>query len=70
VATEIIHSPLMMFPNELFFDVASHFESFSDLNSFLRTNHFFHTLLNAHLYRRAVRANDTVREAILTWLRY
>jgi hypothetical protein len=70
VATEDIHSsftspaPLMKLPNELFFEVASHLESFKDLNSLLRTNRFFHTLFNSHLYRLAVAAGKSVLEEI------
>jgi hypothetical protein len=62
------HSPLMTLPNELFFDVASHIDSFKDLNSFLRTSRLFHNLFNNLLYRRVVTANDTVREDIVQWV--
>jgi hypothetical protein len=46
----------MALPNELLFEVASHLESFSDLN------------FNIHLYRRAVDASDPVREDIVQWV--
>jgi ankyrin repeat protein len=60
-------SPLLMLPNELFFEVASHLESFKDLNSLLRASRFLHTLFNAQLYGRAVVASDdAVREEIVT----
>jgi ankyrin repeat protein len=68
VAIEGISSPLMTLPNEIFFEMASHLESLKDFNSLLRTNRFFHTLFNAHLYRRAVAANEIVREAIVVWV--
>jgi hypothetical protein len=61
-------SPLMTLPNELFFDVASHIDSFKDLNSFLRTSRLFHNLFNNLLYRRVVTANDAVREDIVQWV--
>jgi ankyrin repeat protein len=60
--------PIMTLPNELIFDVASHLESFKDLNSLLRTTRRFHTLLNTHLYRLAVAADETVREDIVWWV--
>jgi ankyrin repeat protein len=50
-------SSLMKLPNELFFDVASHLNSFKDLNSLVRTCRFFHTMFNTQLYRRAVAAD-------------
>jgi hypothetical protein len=59
---------LLTLPNELFFEVASHLESFRDLNSLLRTSQFFHTLFNTQLYRRAVAADDIVREDIVAWV--
>jgi hypothetical protein len=62
------HSPLMTLPNELLFDVASHIDSFKDLNAFLRTSRLFHNLFNNLLYRRVVTANDTVREDIVQWV--
>jgi hypothetical protein len=69
VAIEAINSsltsPLMTMPNELFFEVASHLESFKDLNSLLRTTRRFHTLLNTQLYRLAVAADETVRDDIV-----
>jgi hypothetical protein len=74
VATEDIHSsftspaPLMKLPNELFFEVASHLESFKDLNSLLRTNRFFHTLFNSHLYHRAMTADKSIPEGIVVWV--
>jgi hypothetical protein len=63
-------SSLLTLPNELMCQVASNLESFQDLNSLVRTSSFFHTLFNTHLYRRAVAANDHVRESILLWLIY
>jgi hypothetical protein len=74
VAIEAINSsftspaPLMKLPNELFFEVASHLESFKDLNFLLRTNRFFHTLFNSHLYRLAVAAGKSVLEDIVAWM--
>jgi hypothetical protein len=61
-------APLMKLPNELFFEVASHLESFKDLNFLLRTNRFFHTLFNSHLYRLAVAAGKSVLEDIVAWM--
>jgi hypothetical protein len=61
-------SPLLTLSNELFFEVASHLESFKDLNSLLCTSRFFHTLFNNHLYRRAVAAEDFVRRVIVRWV--
>jgi hypothetical protein len=71
VAIEAINSsftspaPLMKLPNELFFEVASHLK---DLNFLLRTNRFFHTLFNSHLYRLAVAAGKSVLEDIMAWM--
>jgi ankyrin repeat protein len=62
------NSPLLTLPNELFFEVASHLENFKDLNALLRTTRFFHTLLNSHLYRRAVGADNRVRQYIVHWV--
>jgi ankyrin repeat protein len=54
------NSPLMTLPNELFLDVASHLQSFEDLNSLVRTSRFFHGMFNTNLYRRAVAADHAV----------
>jgi ankyrin repeat protein len=62
------NSPLLTLPNELFFEVASHLESFQDLNSLVRTSSVFHMLFNTHLYRRAVAADDAVRQDIVSWV--
>jgi hypothetical protein len=59
--------PLLKLPGELLFEVASNLESFEDLNSLVRTSHFFHILLNSRLYRRAIAADDTVRGGIVQW---
>jgi ankyrin repeat protein len=59
---------LLRLPNELFFDVGSHFESFNDLNSLVRTSRFFHRMFNTHLYRRAVAADDIVLDDIVGWV--
>jgi ankyrin repeat protein len=61
-------SLLMTLPNELFFEVASHFEGFKDLNSLVRTSRFFHGMFNTHLYRRAVAADDIILDDILGWV--
>jgi ankyrin repeat protein len=61
-------SPLMTLPNELFFEVASYLEGFKDLNSLLRATRLLRTLFNPLLYRRAVAADDTVREDIVSWV--
>jgi hypothetical protein len=61
-------SSLMTLPNELFFEVALHLESFQDLNSLLRVNRFFNTLFRSYLYRRAVAVEDSVREDIVLWV--
>jgi ankyrin repeat protein len=61
-------SPLMTLPNELFIEVASHLDSFKDLNSLARTSRFFHTMFNTHLYRRAVAADDIVLGYIVGWV--
>jgi ankyrin repeat protein len=68
--TEVIgsNSPLMTLPNEMFFEVASHVKSFTDLNSLVRTSRFFHGLFNTHLYRRAVAADCLVRDDIVGWV--
>jgi hypothetical protein len=60
--------PLLTLPNELISEVASRLESFEDLDSLVRTSRFFHTLLNTHLYRRAVAADDPIREDIVRWV--
>jgi hypothetical protein len=60
--------PLLTLPNELFFEVASHLESFQDFNSFLRTTPAFHTIFNTHPDRRAVAADELVREDIVKWV--
>jgi hypothetical protein len=60
--------PLLTLPNELFSEVASHSESFKDLNSLLRTSRFFHDLFNTQLYRRAIDAEDAVRAGIVQWV--
>jgi ankyrin repeat protein len=67
-ATTTSNSPLLTLPNELFLEVASHLESFKDLNSLLRTTRFFHNLLNSQLYRRAVAVDDPVRQDIVRWV--
>jgi ankyrin repeat protein len=61
-------SLLLGLPNELFPEIASHLESFKDLNSLVRTSHFFHGMFNAHLYRRAVAAENIVRNDIVGWV--
>jgi ankyrin repeat protein len=61
------NSVLLTLPNELLSEVASNLESFEDFNSLVRTSRFFHTLFNTHLYRRAVAAEDAVREDIVQW---
>jgi ankyrin repeat protein len=61
-------SPLLGFPNELFLEVASHLESFADLNSLARTSRFFHTMFNTRLYRRAIAADGIVLDDIVTWV--
>jgi hypothetical protein len=61
-------SLLLGLPNELFPDVASHLESFKDLNSLVCTSQFFHGMFNAHLYRRAVAADCLVRDDIVGWV--
>jgi ankyrin repeat protein len=48
--------------------VASHIESFKDLNSFVRTSHLFHGMFNRHLYRRAVAADRRVLDDIVGWV--
>jgi hypothetical protein len=59
---------LLTLPTELFFDVASHLESFRDFNSLLRTSRFFHILFNTHLYHRAIAADDIIRDDIVAWM--
>jgi ankyrin repeat protein len=59
---------LLKFPNELLFEVASHLERFRDLNALLRTSRFFRRLFHTLLYRRAITANDTVRDDIVSWV--
>jgi hypothetical protein len=61
-------SPLQTLPNELFLEVAPHLESFKDLNAFLRTSRFFHTLFNPQLYRRSVAADEDACEDIVKWV--
>jgi ankyrin repeat protein len=61
-------SRLMTLPNELFIEVASHLDSFKDLNSLVRTSRFFHTMFNPHLYRLAVAADDAVLDVIVGWV--
>jgi ankyrin repeat protein len=58
-------SLLLDLPNELFFDVASHLESFKDLNSLVRTSRFFHGMFNTHLYRRAIAADRIILNDIV-----
>jgi ankyrin repeat protein len=58
-------SPLMMLPNELLCEVAPHLKSFKDLNSLVRTSHFFHGMFNTDLYRRAIDADDAVLDGIV-----
>jgi ankyrin repeat protein len=58
-------SPLLLLPNELLLEVAAHLKRFQDLNSLLRTSRFFQTLFHTLLYRRAITANDIVRNDIL-----
>jgi ankyrin repeat protein len=48
--------------------VASHIESFKDLNSLVRTSHLFHGMFNRHLYRRAVAADRRVLDDIVGWV--
>jgi hypothetical protein len=48
--------------------VASHLESFKDLNSLVRTSHLFHGMFNRHLYRRAVAADRRVLDDIVGWV--
>jgi ankyrin repeat protein len=59
--------PLLKLPNELLAEVASNLESFEDLNALVCTSRLFHALFNNHLYRRAVAAEDDVREDIVAW---
>jgi hypothetical protein len=61
-------SPLLSFPNELLFEVASNLESFEDLNCLALTSRFLHALFNPLLYRRAVEAKRAVREDIVGWV--
>jgi ankyrin repeat protein len=58
----------MTLPNELFIEVASHLDSFKDLNSLARTSRFFHTMFNTQLYRRAVAADAIVLGDIVGWV--
>jgi ankyrin repeat protein len=69
-ATENISSksPLLTLPNELLLEVAAYLKRFRDLNALLRTSRFFHTLFRTLLYRRAITANDTVRDDIVSWV--
>jgi hypothetical protein len=60
--------PLLTLPSELLVEVASNLESFQDLSSLVRTSCVFHNLFNTHLYRRAVAADDPVREEIVVWV--
>jgi ankyrin repeat protein len=60
--------PLLTLPNELLVEVVSNLESFQDLSSLVRTSRVFHNLFNTHLYRRAVAADDPVREEIVVWV--
>jgi ankyrin repeat protein len=48
--------------------VASHLESFKDLNALVRTSRFFHAMFNPHLYRLAVAANDAVLNKTVVWV--
>jgi hypothetical protein len=57
--------PLLTLPKELIVEVASHLESFEDLNSLVRTTSLFHTLLNPYLYRRFAAAKPRVRDWIV-----
>jgi ankyrin repeat protein len=61
-------SPLLALPNELLWEVAPHLTRFRDLNSLLRTSRFFHTLFHTLLYRRAITADDTIRDGIVAWV--
>jgi ankyrin repeat protein len=61
-------SLLLGLPNELLSEVASHLESFKDLNSLVRTSRFFHGAFNPVIYRRAVAANRTVLDGIVEWM--
>jgi ankyrin repeat protein len=61
-------SPLLSIPNEILFEVASHFQSFKDINSLARTSHLFHDLFNRHLYRRAFAADRGVLDGIVGWV--
>jgi hypothetical protein len=49
-------------------EVAPHLERFRDLNSLRRTSRFFHTFFGTLLYRRAITANDTARDGIVSWV--
>jgi ankyrin repeat protein len=64
----ILPNELLKFPNELLLEVASHLERFRDLNALLRTSRFFRMLFHTLLYRRAITANDTVRDGIVSWV--
>jgi hypothetical protein len=59
-------SPLLGLANELFFEVASHLNQFKDLNSLARTSRFFHRMFNPQLYRRAVAADHSVLNRIVS----
>jgi ankyrin repeat protein len=48
--------------------VGPHLGSFRDLNSLIRTSRIFRTLFHTLLYRRAITANDTVRDEIILWV--
>jgi ankyrin repeat protein len=60
-------SLLLGLPNELFIEVASHLESFQDLNSLVRTSRLVHEMFNSHLYRRAV-ADAIVLADVVNWV--
>jgi ankyrin repeat protein len=55
----------MTLPNELLLEVASHLETFRDLNSLVRTSRLLHAMFNTHLYRRAITADDIILNGIL-----
>jgi hypothetical protein len=66
--TEGSKSLLLKLPNGLFIEVASHLESFQDLNSLVRTSRLVHEMFNSHLYRRAVAADAIVFDDLVSWV--